>query len=105
MLLPRSSKQIGGEGFRNQPVTISQMKSRHLFCAVITVLFLTSANLHGQAGRRAAPPPKTVDQCIIHEPIHGNLSAQVAKFQFVSMPFSVSGLSQKERDMVNKLVD
>jgi Peptidase family M49 len=41
----------------------------------------------------------------MHEPIHGSLTGQVAKFQFVSMPYSVSGLDKRDQDMVNKLVE
>jgi hypothetical protein len=81
------------------------MMSRHVLGACLPAVFLFSAHLVAQAGRRAAPPPKTVEQCAIHEPIHGNMAGQVAKFQFVSMPYSVAGLNPKERDLVNKLVD
>jgi hypothetical protein len=81
------------------------MKSRHLFPAVLPAILLFCGGLYGQAGRRAAPPPKTVDQCGIHEPIHGNITGQVAKFQLVSMPFSVVGLSPQEQKMVYKLVE
>jgi hypothetical protein len=58
-----------------------------------------------QAGRRAAPAPKTADKCVIAEPIHGDLAAEVAKFKLVSMPFSVTGLSPQEQKMVYKLVE
>lgn len=61
--------------------------------------------LSAQTGRRAAPPPKTADKCVIHEPINEDIAAQVAKFKLVSMPFSVVGLSDQERQMVYKLVD
>ena len=81
------------------------MKSRHLFWVFLLAIFLLNACLYGQAGRRAAPPPKTVDQCILHEPIHGSLTGQVAKFQMVSMPFSVAGLDAQEQKMVYKLVE
>ena len=81
------------------------MKSRHLFWVFLPAIFLLNASLYGQAGRRAAPPPKTVDQCILHEPIHGSLTGQVAKFQMVSMPFSVAGLDAQEQKMVYKLVE
>jgi Peptidase family M49 len=80
------------------------MKSRLLlFIALLSVFFC--ANALGQAGRRAAPPPKTADKCGIREVIHGDLIAQVAKFKLVSMPFSVTGLSEQERTMVYKLVE
>ncbi len=42
---------------------------------------------------------------MIREPIHGNLTGQVAKFQMVSMPFSVIGLSPQEQKLVYKLVE
>jgi hypothetical protein len=61
--------------------------------------------LFGQAGRRAAPPPKTADKCGIGGAIHGDLAAEVAKFQLVSMPFSVTGLSAQEQKMAYKLVE
>src|SRR5215471_18184273 len=73
------------------------MKSRHLFWVLLPAVCLAGASLYGQAGRRAAPPPKKVDQCILHEPIHGSLTGQVAKFQMVSMPFSVAGLNAQEQ--------
>src|SRR5215510_15671060 len=85
--------------------TILEMKSRNLFPAAILAVILLSANLFAQAGRRAAPPPKTVDQCVLREPIHGDLTAQVAKFKMVSMPFSVTGLNEQEQKMVYKLVE
>ena len=81
------------------------MKSRHLFWVLLPAVCLAGASLYGQAGRRAAPPPKKVDQCILHEPIHGSLTGQVAKFQMVSMPFSVAGLNAQEQKMVYKLVE
>ncbi|HMF90639.1 MAG TPA: Zn-dependent hydrolase [Candidatus Angelobacter sp.] len=81
------------------------MKSQQVFCAVLPALLYFSLSAYGQAGRRAAPAPKTVDQCGIHEPIHGNLAGQVAKFQMVSMPFSVVGLNEQEQKMVYKLVE
>lgn len=74
-----------------------------LFAALASVFFC--ANALGQAGRRAAPPPKTADKCGIREVIHGDLIAEVAKFKLVSMPFSVTGLSEQERKMVYKLVE
>jgi Peptidase family M49 len=80
------------------------MKSRLLFFVALPAAFLC-VNALGQAGRRAAPPPKTADKCMIREPIHGDLAAEVAKFKLVSMPFSVTGLSEQERKMVYKLVE
>src|SRR5437899_5643416 len=85
--------------------TILQMKFRHLIPAVLPAVILLSANLFAQAGRRAAPPPKKVDECVLREPIHGDLSGQVAKFKMVSMPFSVTGLHEQEQKMVYKLVE
>jgi hypothetical protein len=80
------------------------MKSPVLLCIILPAAFFC-ANAFGQAGRRAAPPPKTADKCIIREPLHGDLAAEVAKFRLVSMPFSVTGLSEQERTMVYKLVE
>jgi peptidase M49-like protein len=74
-----------------------------LFAGLITSM--SYAAVFGQAGRRAAPPPKTAEECGIHEPIHGDIAAQVAKFKLVSMPFSVTGLSAAEQKMVYKLVE
>jgi len=79
------------------------MKSR-LFWAVLAAVFLYSSAF-SQAGRRAAPPPKTAQQCGIRDVIHEDIPAQVAKFKLVSMPFSVTGLSEQERKMVYKLVE
>src|SRR5262249_30879962 len=64
-----------------------------------------STTVFAQAGRRAAPPPKTADKCLLKENINEDISAQVAKFKLVSMPFSVSGLNEQERKMVYKLVE
>ena len=75
------------------------------FPFIFFLLLAFSTSLFAQAGRRAAPPPKTADKCIIQEPIHEDLAAQVAKFKLVSMPFSVVGLSAKEQQMVYKLVE
>ena len=71
----------------------------------IFALLLVSTSLFAQAGRRGAPTPKKADKCAIHEPINEDIAAQVAKFKLVSMPFSIVGLSQKEQQMVYKLVD
>ena len=64
-----------------------------------------SAVTLAQAGRRAAPPPKQADKCLLKENINEDIAAQVAKFKLVSMPFSVTGLSDAERKMVYKLVE
>ena len=64
-----------------------------------------TGTLLAQAGRRAAPPPKTADKCLLKENINEDIAAQVAKFKLVSMPFSVNGLSDAERKMVYKLVE
>jgi len=61
--------------------------------------------MFGQAHRRAGAPPKTADKCRIPSPITGDIAAEVAKFKLVSMPFSVTGLNQKEQQMVYKLVE
>jgi Peptidase family M49 len=62
-------------------------------------------NVYPQAGRRAEAKPKTTAQCVIREPIHGDLAGQVAKFKLVAMPFSVVGLSPQEQKLVYKLVE
>src|SRR5689334_12982026 len=80
------------------------MKTAQLLL-LIAALPAVSAPLFAQAGRRGAPPPKTADKCAIHEPINEDVAAQVAKFKLVSMPFSVVGLSDKEQQMVYKLVE
>ncbi len=80
------------------------MKSRLLFLIVPSFIFF-SLNAFAQAGRRGAPPQKKVEQCAIREILHGDIPAQVAKFQLVSMPFSVTGLSPSEQKMVYKLVE
>jgi len=72
---------------------------------VFTALVAISGSVHAQAGRRAAPPPKTADKCLLRENINEDIAGQVAKFKLVSMPFSVNGLSEQERKMVYKLVD
>ena len=82
------------------------MKTERHFALSIFILVLTVSQLGlAQAHRRAAAAPKKADQCEIHEPIHEDIAAQVAKFKLVSMPFSVVGLSDAERQMVYKLVD
>ena len=82
------------------------MKTERYFALSILILVIAlSGFASAQAGRRAAAPPKKADQCEIHEPIHEDLAAQVAKFKLVSMPFSVVGLSDQERQMIYKLVD
>src|ERR1051326_235263 len=68
-------------------------------------LALASGTLMAQAGRRATAPPKKADQCLLKENINEDITAQVAKFKLVSMPFSVVGLSDQERKMVYKLVE
>src|SRR5260370_13270585 len=82
------------------------MKSRlllFLFVALASVFFCV--NVLGQAGRRAAPPPKTADKCMIREPIHGALATEVANFRLFSMPFTVTGRSGQERNTVYKLAE
>ena len=79
---------------------INPMKKLLVFLLLITV----SGIMQAQAGRRAAPPPKTADKCLLNENINEDIAAQVAKFKLVSMPFSVNGLSVPEQNMVYKLV-
>ncbi|HET9366102.1 MAG TPA: hypothetical protein VFP71_13930, partial [Candidatus Angelobacter sp.] len=59
---------------------------------VLLLLITVSGIMQAQAGRRAAPPPKTADKCLLNENINEDIAAQVAKFKLVSMPFSVNGL-------------
>lgn len=75
------------------------------FPFILLAFLAFSSSSFAQAGRRAAPPPKTADKCEIHEPINEDLAAQVTKFKLVSMPFSVVGLNEKEQQMVYKLVE
>jgi hypothetical protein len=79
------------------------MKLERWFILVFALAI--SSTLFAQAGRRAAPPPKTADKCLLKENVNENIAAQVAKFKLVSMPFSVVGLSAQERSIVNKLVE
>src|SRR5215467_3699623 len=79
------------------------MRKRYLFLLLPVAFF--SSMLFAQAGRRAAAAPKTADMCVINEPIHVDLAAEVAKFKLVSMPFSVNGLSPQEQKMAYKLVE
>src|SRR6476469_5724761 len=84
------------------------MKTARPLSILIAIAFFAltvPATTSAQAGRRAAAAPKPAEKCEIHEPIHEDLAAQVAKFKLVSMPFSVVGLSEQERNMVYKLVD
>lgn len=84
--------------------TITAMNSTRI--ALLSVFLLSIAPfMFSQAGRRAGPPPKTADKCAIHEPINEDITEQVAKFKLVPMSFSVVGLSDKERQMIYKLVD
>ena len=80
------------------------MKSHRWLLVSILTIAASSAVL-GQAGRRAAPPPKKADKCLLKENINEDIAGQVAKFKLVSMPFSVNGLSEAERKMVYKLVE
>src|SRR5512146_2919078 len=85
-------------------VTIATMKTLHLFL-MLSIVLVSSASLSAQAGRRAGAAPKPADKCAIKEPIKEDITAQVAKFKMVSMPFSVIGLSPQEQQMVYKLVE
>src|SRR5215475_6202365 len=80
------------------------MKTGRLLSALIFALVFPGMLL-AQAGRRAAPPPKTADKCLLKENINEDIAAQVAKFKLVSMPFSVHGLTDNERKMIYKLVE
>jgi Peptidase family M49 len=80
------------------------MKIAHFTVAFVATIALVS-NLSAQAGRRAGAAPKKAEKCVIKEPIHEDVAAQVAKFKLVSMPFSVIGLSPNETKMVYKLVE
>jgi len=80
------------------------MKPERLLIVILPAILLC-ANLYGQAGRRATPPPKKTAQCGIPQPVIDDLAAQVDKFKLVPMPFSVVGLSEQEQNLVYKLVD
>jgi hypothetical protein len=80
------------------------MKTERWLLAIIFAMVLPGTIL-AQAGRRAAPPPKTADKCLLKENVNEDIAAQVNKFKLVSMPFSVSGLTDNERKMVYKLVE
>src|SRR5215471_13409927 len=77
----------------------------HPWLPVLLLMISASSLVFAQAGRRAAPPPKKADKCLLRENINEDIAAQVAKFKLVSMPYSVNGLSEQERQMVTKLVD
>ncbi|HEY2496975.1 MAG TPA: Zn-dependent hydrolase [Candidatus Angelobacter sp.] len=104
---------LGGKFFRQvlppvfssaQAAKIGRMNTaRWLLAFILTITF--TGTMLAQAGRRAAPPPKTADKCLLKENVNEDISAQVAKFKLVSMPFSVNGLSPQERQMVYKLVE
>src|ERR1700720_447404 len=83
---------------------IVAMKTERWLLALIFAMILPGTLL-AQAGRRAAPPPKTADKCLLKENVNEDIAAQVNKFKLVSMPFSVNGLSDSERKMVYKLVE
>ena len=78
------------------------MKTELRLLALIFAMVLPGT-LFAQAGRRAAPPPKTADKCLLKENINEDIAAQVNKFKLVSMPFSVSGLAENERKMETSL--
>jgi hypothetical protein len=80
------------------------MKTGRWLLVLLLAVFPLGA-MQAQAGRRAAPPPKTADKCLLKENVNEDIAAQVAKFKLVSMSFSVQGLSDPERKMVYKLVE
>jgi hypothetical protein len=83
---------------------IVAMKMERWLVALLFAITLPGTLL-AQAGRRAAPPPKTADKCLLKENVNEDTAAQVNKFKLVSMPFSVNGLNDSERKMVYKLVE
>ena len=87
-----------------QAARILPMKTERCLFALIFAI-IVPATLLAQAGRRAAPPPKTADKCLLKENVNEDIAAQVNKFKLVSMPFSVNGLTDNERKMVYKLVE
>src|SRR5947209_10035754 len=89
---------------RIQTARIVAMKTERCLLAFIFAI-IVPATLLAQAGRRAAPPPKTADKCLLKENVNEDIATQVNKFKLVSMPFSVSGLTDNERKMVYKLVE
>jgi hypothetical protein len=85
------------------PANLARIDAMKTF--LLLLLALTSGTMVAQAGRRATAPLKKADQCLLKENINEDITAQVAKFKLVSMPFSVQGLSEQEKKMVYKLVD
>src|SRR5690349_13310058 len=67
-----------------QAARIETMKTERCLLALIFAMVLPGTLL-AQAGRRAAPPPKTADKCLLKENINEDIAAQVAKFKLVSM--------------------
>src|SRR5262245_17239738 len=98
------SAQIRGKVFLLLAATISRMKMGRLLL-VFLLAGCIYRNVYPQAGRRAEAKPKTTAECVIREPIHGDLAGQVAKFKLVAMPFSVVGLSPQEQKLAYKLVE
>src|SRR5207344_1736993 len=78
-----------------QAARIETMKTERCLLVLIFAMVLPGTLL-AQAGRRAAPPPKTADKCLLKENINEDIAGQVSKFKLVSMPFSVNGLSEQE---------
>ncbi len=82
------------------------MKTERFLSLPILIIVFTfvvlafSGIASAQPGRRAGAAPKPAEKCELHEPIKEDIAAQVAKFKLVSMPFSVVGLSDPERQMV-----
>jgi len=67
----------------------------HNLSAIIIGLGMLSAS----AGLSAQPT------CVRHDPPNTNISAQLAKFKQVQMPAATGGLSPREKQLVQKLVD
>src|ERR1041385_3734607 len=65
--------------------------------------FLFRIRAHSKIARAAASPVPTSIAAPLGVP--PDLDARLAKFQPIDMPFSRSGLSDREQHMVSKLVD
>jgi peptidase M49-like protein len=72
---------------------------------LITLILSCPGLLSAQARHRAGAAPKSAEKCVVREPIHGDIAAEVAKFKLERMPFSVVGLSKDEQQMVYKLIE
>jgi hypothetical protein len=71
---------------------MSDMRISHLLVIGLGVLCVS-----GAASAQA--------QCVKHDPPNENIAAQLSKFRRVNMPLATAGLTAKEKQLVQKLVD